>query len=282
VGKAIGRGSQALEQRQSAASGDMAHGVMKKQNDKRCSVAGFTLIELLVVIAIIAILAALLLPTLSRAKAAAKSAVCKSNLRQIGIALRLYVSDGGKYPYYGGNTELTVERALDPFLFNGQQKYQFLCPERNPKEETTWWSVPTADGGLKDEEVPARYGYNAYGTGREPMAVWWSLGLGGMALARKQVKESVVKNHSNMISFGDANGRFGTVISPGLFLQVMGYETVWGWSRPSKRHKGGSNLVFCDCHVENGKYDKLVEPTDEARRRWNYDDLPHRETWLLW
>ena len=58
----------------------------------------FTLIELLVVVAIMGVLAALLLPVLCRAKAQAQSASCKNHLRQIGLALGMYVSDTHYYP----------------------------------------------------------------------------------------------------------------------------------------------------------------------------------------
>jgi prepilin-type processing-associated H-X9-DG protein/prepilin-type N-terminal cleavage/methylation domain-containing protein len=57
----------------------------------------FTLIELLVVIAIIAVLAGLLLPGLARAKHSAHSAVCRNNLRQWALALRLYLDEFGVY-----------------------------------------------------------------------------------------------------------------------------------------------------------------------------------------
>jgi len=53
----------------------------------------FTLVELLVVLALIAILAALLLPAVSRAKESGRGAACISNLRQIGVALQLYVDE---------------------------------------------------------------------------------------------------------------------------------------------------------------------------------------------
>src|SRR5262249_40201996 len=59
----------------------------------RPQAAGFTLIELLVVVAIIGALAAMLLPTLSRAKTKSRNIVCVNQLRQLGVATRLYTDE---------------------------------------------------------------------------------------------------------------------------------------------------------------------------------------------
>lgn len=238
----------------------------------RSGSAGFTLLDVLVVISIIAILAGLLLPTLSRAKASARSVQCKSNLRQLALAVRMYVDDTGFYPNFFGPNGLSDTNWLErsaPYLGPlAALKGLIQCP------------------GERNRDPVTSYGYNYKGikplylAGDVPI---YGLGLGGESDLRGQIfstPESAVGAPSQMIALAD--GFYSTewqFINPGSWIGVNLVGNTADNERWAKqRHGGKLNVSFCDGHVEAFRYRQLLlDQSSEILSLWNNDSKPHRE-----
>ncbi len=196
---------------------------------------GFTLIELLVVIAIIAILAGILFPLFASARERGRQTHCSANLRQIGIAVRMYFqdNDGELFLHHPYDADVGDPRAsLAPEI---RWRDIFLPYTRNPGV----YKCPSDPA----EEAPQSYLLNSV--------------LSHQTHRYGRLTESDFdKIQGDFIIFSERNAE---TVDP----EQDDYDIWLGVSvfRPwiaEKRHLGGANYLYVDGHVKWGKWDQVV------------------------